>query len=140
MRSIGWFLLVVGSAIASLWIVLVTTGQVPELEEGRVDIWFHLVAELATAAVLVAAGVMLLRRRRSGRILAAIAVGALAYTTVNSPGYYAESGDLAMVALFALLTLATMIVAVVLVRVDGRADAVDTAPAKDRTSKVVAPR
>lgn len=118
MKPIAWFLLVVGVSIAGLWTVLLATGQVPEVDEGRADIWFHLVAELATAGVLVAAGVALLREHRAGRMLAGIAVGALLYTTVNSPGYYAESGDVAMVVMFAVLTVLTILVAIALVRAD----------------------
>jgi len=120
MKPVGGFLLVGGVAIAGLWALLLGTGQVPEVDDGRVDIWFHLVAELATAALLITAGVALLRSTRSSRPLAALAVGALGYTTVNSAGYYAESGDLAMVGMFAVLTVATVAVAVALVRDGGR--------------------
>jgi peptidoglycan/LPS O-acetylase OafA/YrhL len=134
MKLLGWFLLVVGTAIAGLWIVLLSTGQVPEVDEDRVDIWFHIAAELATAALLVAAGVMVLRRRPSGRTVAAFALGALAYTSVNSPGYYAESGDHAMVALFGLLTLVVILVAILLVRADRAATAADATPATDPTA------
>ncbi len=108
MRAIGWFQLVVGLSIAGLWATLVMAGQVPEIDQGRVDIWFHLAAELLTAGLLVAAGVAVLRRSSRGRLLAAVALGALAYTTLNSPGYYAESGDWALVSLFALLFTATI--------------------------------
>jgi peptidoglycan/LPS O-acetylase OafA/YrhL len=121
MRVIGWSLLVVGLAIAGLWTSLLVTGQVPEVDEGRVDIWFHLAAELATAGVLIAAGTALLRRSRHGRLLAAVAVGALAYTTVNSPGYYAESGEWAIVGTFMVLLILTIAIAVALVR-GGRPD------------------
>ncbi|MFU8839439.1 MAG: hypothetical protein ACNA8R_01800 [Nitriliruptoraceae bacterium] len=129
MKPIGWFLLLVGVAIAVLWALLLGTGQVPEVDEGRLDIWFHVVAELAAAGLLIAAGVTLLRSSRVGRPLAAVAVGALGYTTVNSAGYYAESGDRAMVAMFAVLTVATVAVAAALVRHGGRAAAVDATPA-----------
>ena len=108
MRLVGWFQVVTGVSIAGLWGMLVATGQVPEIDQGRVDIWFHLAAELLTAGLLVTAGVAVLRRSSRGRPLAAVALGALAYTTINSPGYYAESGDWAVVGLFALLFAATV--------------------------------
>jgi hypothetical protein len=141
MKAIGGFLLVVGVAIAGLWALLLGTGQVPEVHEGRADIWFHVVAELAAAALLITAGVALLRSSRSGRTLAALAVGALGYTTVNSAGYYAESGDFAMVGMFAVLTVATVGVAVALVREGGHATAVDPERAAvDEASNRTAPR
>jgi hypothetical protein len=141
MRPIGAFLLLVGLAIAGLWALLLGTGQVPEVDEGRVDIWFHLVAELAAAGLLVTAGVALLRSSRVGRPFAAVAVGALGYTTVNSAGYYAESGDIGMVAMFAVLTLATVAVAVALVRAGGHAAAVDATPVpSDPTTSSAAAR
>lgn len=107
MRAVAWFQMVVGSAIALLWVVLLATGQVPEVEQGRVDIWFHLVAELVTAALLVAAGWLLLRCRAAGPMLSAGALGALLYTALNSPGYYAEAGEPGVVLAFGLLVVAT---------------------------------
>ncbi len=106
MRIVAGFLLVVGVGIAGLWGVLLAAGQVPEVAEGRVDIWFHIVAELLTAALLIAAGVALLRRSARARLLAAVSLGALVYTAINSPGYYAQSGDVAMVGMFAAVLLA----------------------------------
>jgi peptidoglycan/LPS O-acetylase OafA/YrhL len=134
MRAIGWFLLVVGVAIAGLWTLLLVTGQVPEVDEGRLDIWFHIAAELATAGMLIAAGTTLLRRRRHGRSLAAVAVGALAYTTVNSPGYYAESGEWAVVSMFVVLLIVTITVAVALIRGTPRDEPDDVGPAPQRRS------
>jgi hypothetical protein len=134
MRAIGWSLLVVGVAIAGLWTLLLVTGQVPEVDEGRVDIWFHLAAELATAGVLIAAGTALLRRSRHGRSLATVAVGALAYTTLNSPGYYAESGEWAVVGMFMVLLVLTITMAVALVRGGRPGKTADVTPAAPRHS------
>ena len=106
MRLVAGFVLVMGLGIAGLWGVLLAAGQVPEVAEGRVDIWFHIGAELLTAGLLVAAGVALLRRHTRARVLAAVALGALIYTAINSPGYYAQSGDAAVVAMFAGVLLA----------------------------------
>ena len=108
MRLVAGFVLVMGLGIAGLWDMLLAAGQVPEVAEGRVDIWFHIAAELLTAGLLVAAGVALLRRHTRARLLAAVALGALIYTAINSPGYYAQSGDAAMVAMFAGVLLAAV--------------------------------
>lgn len=117
MRFAGWFEIGVGTAIAALWTVLLATGQVPELDEGRRDILFHIGAEYLTAVLLVGAGIAVLTTGGSTATLAAaVAAGALLYTTVNSPGYYADLGQWAMVAMFAVLAVATASTAVLLVR------------------------
>jgi hypothetical protein len=116
MRAIAWVLAAVGVSIAGLWTVLLATGQVPELSEGRLDIWFHLVAEYGAAALLVTAGIALLRGLRHARLLAAGGLGALAYTAVNSAGYYADLGDWSMVGMFALILTASLAMALRLAR------------------------
>ena len=108
MRFLAWFQIVVGAGMAGFWIVVVLAGQVPELDVGQRDILFHLTAELLTAAVLVTAGLMLLRGVSTrARTLSAFALGALLYTAINSPGYYADLGEWAMVAMFAALAVTT---------------------------------
>jgi hypothetical protein len=110
-RTVGWFLVVVGLAIAGVWTLLLGSGQVPEVADGRVDIIFHLVAEALTATLLVTAGVGLLRGWPRAPLLAAVAIGALAYTAVNSAGYYAGSGDWPAVTMFAVLAVGTALAA-----------------------------
>jgi hypothetical protein len=91
-----------------LWTLLLATGQVPELEAGQRDILFHLVAELLAATALLVAGSAVLRRHALGPTLSAFALGALLYTSVNSSGYYADSGDWAAVGMFGILALCAL--------------------------------
>jgi hypothetical protein len=63
MRFVAWFQIVIGVAVAGLWTVLLATGQVSEVQEGRVDIWFHIAAELVMAGLLLAAGVAVADKR-----------------------------------------------------------------------------
>jgi hypothetical protein len=107
-KPVAWFQLLVGAGIAGLWPVLLLTGQVPEVTAGQIDIWFHIAAELGAACLLLAAGVALLRRSARARMLSALALGALAYTVVNSAGYYAQTDDWAPVVVFGVLLLATV--------------------------------
>jgi len=115
MKLVATFQLVVATAMLSLWAILLIAGQVPEVEQGRTDIWFHVGAEVVTAGLLMMAGIALLRSTSpSGptdrsKLLSAFALGALLYTTINSPGYYAELGEWPAVALFGLLTIATIV-------------------------------
>jgi hypothetical protein len=91
---VGWFQVVVGAGILLLWPVLIVAGEVPELEAGQRDIWFHIAAEVVTGALLVVGGTSLLRGGATGaRVVSAVALGALLYTGINSAGYYAELGQ-----------------------------------------------
>ena len=117
MRLVGWFEFVTGLAIAGLWGVLLATGQVAELTDGRRDILFHLGAEFTTALLLAAAGIAILRTgSQRSAVFAALAAGSLLYTTINSAGYYAELGQWPVVAMFAVLGVATVSAAVALMR------------------------
>ena len=94
MVRIGWFQVVVGAGILLLWPALILAGEVPELQAGQRDIWFHIAAEVVTGLLLVVGGALLLRRPDTGaRLLSTFALGALLYTGINSAGYYAELGE-----------------------------------------------
>ena len=94
MVRIGWFQVVVGAGLLLVWPALILAGEVPELQAGQRDIWFHIAAEVITGLLLVGAGALLLRRPDTGaRMLSTFALGALLYTGINSAGYYAELGE-----------------------------------------------
>lgn len=111
MRFVAWSAIVIGTAMVAQWLLFVVLGQVPEFATEPFAIAFHLVAELVTAIALIAAGVLLLRRRRHAVRLALLAFGMLVYTAINSAGYFAELGEWPMVAMFAGV-LAVSVVAI----------------------------
>lgn len=102
------FLAGVGILMIGFWSMLFLTGQIPEGETGPVELGYHLAAELLTASVLVTAGVGRQLQRRWARRLSPVALGMLGYTVINSAGYYAQSGEISMVAMFTLLTVSTV--------------------------------
>ena len=107
MVRIGWFQVVVGAGILLLWPALIVAGEVPELEAGQRDIWFHIAAEVVTGVLLLVGGVLLLRRGDAGaRMLSTFALGALLYTGINSAGYYAELGEWLPAGLLVAVSLA----------------------------------
>ncbi len=108
-RIAAIYALVVGIGMFGMWTMLVITGQVPELEAEPTRIAFHLAAEFLTAALLVIGGLGLLGNRRWGYSLYLVALGALLYTVVVSPGYYAQSGNIGFVAMFATLFVLTVV-------------------------------
>ena len=113
MIVVAWYEIVVGLVMVALWTVLLVTRQVPQLPAGDREIWFHLAAELVTAVLLVAAGVVLLTDA-GATTLSGVALGALLYTTVASPGYYAARGEWPPVVLFGVLAVATIVAGTVL--------------------------
>lgn len=106
-RTVAWFEVAVGASVAALWTGLLATAGVPEVEEGRTDIWFHIAAETAMALALLVGGVTVLRGLRAGPFVSTLALGALGYSAVNSAGHYAASGDWVIVAAFGLVAAAT---------------------------------
>jgi len=95
--------LVVGLLMVGQWVFFLVSGQVPELKTEPRAIRFHLAAELLTAGALVAAGLGLLLGAGWGRSLYLVATGMLLYTLINSPGYFAQRGQWALVGMFAVL-------------------------------------
>lgn len=95
----------VGVAILGLWIVLVVRRQVPELQDEVPSIRFHIAAEVGMALLLLAGGVALIVDAAWGVPLTAAALGAALYSTVNSPGYYADRRLWPPVVMFLVLAL-----------------------------------
>lgn len=115
MLFVAVFELVAGVAIIGLWAILLTTHQVPEIQARDRSIWFHLAAEFALGAVLIASGLLLLSDDAAWmKVLAGTAAGGMVYSTINSPGYYARQGKWGAVAGFSVLTLLGMVTVVLL--------------------------
>lgn len=104
----GWYALIVGVLMLAQWGVFILTGRVPELQSEPLRIAFHLVAEGVTAALLIVAGVGLLRKHAWARNVALVAFGSLIYTTIVSPGYFAQLGQWPLVAMFTTLLALTV--------------------------------
>ena len=99
----GWFSLLVGLLMVAQWVFFLVTGQVPELHTEPIRITFHLVAESVTAVSLMIAGMGLLRKKSWGRSAGLFAPGLLVYTAIASPGYFAQTDEWPMVAMFGVL-------------------------------------
>jgi hypothetical protein len=102
------YAVLVGLFMGAFWTASALTGTIPELRTAPLEIGYHLVAELLAPGALLAAGVGRLRGRAWAARLFPVALGMLLYTVVNSAGYDAERGDVAMVGMFAVLTVATL--------------------------------
>ena len=105
MRFPGWFAIVVGAAMLVQWTMFLVSGNVPELRSEPIRLGFHLVAEFITAALLISSGVGVLRSQRWAKPLLLVALGMLLYTSIVGPGYFAQRGQLAFLAMFGLILM-----------------------------------
>lgn len=90
-RIIPVFMIVMAAGILLVWMLEVSNGKfkdqgsLPEWKSAGGDlIWLHLLAEFTTAGVLLAGGIGLLGQNGWGYKLCLVALGALAYTSLNS--------------------------------------------------------
>jgi len=104
----GIYSIVVGAAMIGMWSVFLATDSVPELHTEPIRTSFHIFIEYLTAVVLLVGGFGLLASRRWGPTAHLVSLGMLLYTVVLSPGYYAQKGDLTMVAMFAVFIALTV--------------------------------
>jgi hypothetical protein len=109
MRFVGWFGVIVGLMMLAQWTFFLAAGQVPEIQSEPFRIVFHLMAEALTALALIVSGAGLLRGRAWARHLALLALGMLIYTVIQSPGYFAQQGVWALVAMFAVLLVLALV-------------------------------
>ena len=117
MKFSSWYGIGVGTLIILQWIFFLVTGSVPEFQTTPWAIGFHMMAELLLAVVLLVSGIATLRVNPWGEKALLIALGMAIYSEINSPGYFAQLGQWAFVAMFAVLLFgATVAVMMILKR------------------------
>jgi hypothetical protein len=103
--TIALYCATVGLFMMAWWGLEFRAGALRRPDRAPSDIGLHLAAELVTAALLVAAGVVLLA---GGAVtVALVALGMLLYTVIQSPGYFVARHEAAPVAMFAALAVLT---------------------------------
>lgn len=98
---IGLLLVVMGVGIAAMWTydiidgtrIDASAGWLRARSEGGDLLLPHWIAEYGTAAALVIGGVSLLTDMASATVVASVAAGALAYTSVNALGWALAERD-----------------------------------------------
>lgn len=115
-RAAAIYAIAVGVLMIAMWTFFLVSGQVPELTERPAEIILHLVAEFATAVILVAGGAAASAGNRFGEYVTVLGFGMLLYTIIVSPGYYVTRGETAFVAMFAVLFVATVVFSAGLLR------------------------
>lgn len=108
MKFSAWYGISVGSLIILQWIFFLASGSVPELESAPWEIGHHIAAELLLASALLAGGMAALRQANWGRTILLVALGMAVYSEINSPGYFAQREQWALVGMFAALLVAAL--------------------------------
>ncbi len=103
MKFSSWYGIIVGTLIIFQWIFFISTGSVPEMQSTPWAIGFHITAEILLALALLAGGIATLRSKSWGEKILLVALGMAIYSEINSPGYFAQLGQWALVAMFAVL-------------------------------------
>lgn len=109
MKFVACYSILVGILMLGQWALFIATGQVPELHAEPVRVAFHLLGEGVTAIALIVSGIALLKRMKWAREVTFASLGMLTYTVLVSPGYFAQLGQWALVAMFGLLLLLTLV-------------------------------
>jgi len=105
MKFPAWYGISVGTLIILQWIFFLVTGSVTELQTAPWEIGHHMAAELLLALGLLTGGIATLRSIRWGKTILLVALGMAIYSELNSPGYFAQLGQWALVGMFAVLLL-----------------------------------
>ena len=116
MKFPAWYGISVGTLIILQWIFFLVSGSVPELRTAPWEIGHHISAEMVLALGLLTGGIATLKSRRWGGKVLLVALGMAIYSEINSPGYFAQLGQWALVAMFALLLFGAVWAVMMLLR------------------------
>ncbi len=108
--------ILVGIMMFTQWMFFLANEQVPELQTEPWRIATHLAAELITAAGLIISSWGLLQRKEWSTKAFLFFAGMLVYSVIVSPGYFAQQGQWALVAMFAILLALAIICVIIITR------------------------
>ena len=91
--------------IIGLWIMLLRSKQVPELESEPVAIKFHITAEMVMGVLSLISGIFLLVGLSWAPYLFILAMGLVIYAVINSAGYYAQKKQYSFVIMFGIILI-----------------------------------
>lgn len=104
------YCILTGISILAFWGISIPTNQVPELEKGTTEIYFHLIAEISTATLLIISGIGTRIQKRWAKPLTKISLGMLLYAVINATGKYADQNNPVITAIFIVITILTILV------------------------------
>lgn len=99
------FSILVGAGMIAQWAMSYLSKQIPELTTEPIRIGFHIAAEMVTALCLLVSGIALLTGATWAVNCFLVAVGMLFYTSIVSPGYFAQQGKWSWLGLFGAILI-----------------------------------
>jgi hypothetical protein len=112
----AWYGVLVGLLMIAQWVFTILAGSVPEFETAPWEIALHLAAEITTALMLIVGGIATLKLIHWGKQVLFVGLGMVIYSEIVSPGYFAQLGHWAPVAMFAILLFGGTISVTMLLR------------------------
>ena len=120
MKFSAWYGIFVGALIILQWSFFLATSSVPELQTARWEISFHVSAELLLTLALLIGGIATLSSKGWGEKILLVALGMAMYSEINSPGYFAQLGQWALVTMFAFLLFGATLSVMLLLKQGGQ--------------------
>ncbi|WP_105616291.1 hypothetical protein [Vallitalea okinawensis] len=108
-KLVGVYSVLLGISIMGLWTMLLTTGNVPELDTEPICLYFHLTAEILMGILLVLSGIGLIKKSRWGKSLFVLSTGMVIYSVINAAGYYANNSEWTMVIMFMVILVLSIL-------------------------------
>ena len=102
-KLLGYIYIIIGIGIIGLWIMLLSTDQVPEIETALAEIIMHIIIEVMMGIMAIISGIFLIKGLKYYKELCLLTNGLLIYSVVNSSGYYLQSSNFAMVVMFVVI-------------------------------------
>lgn len=116
MKYAAWYGILVGVLMIAQWTFSIVTDNVPELTTTPWAIGFHLAGEFTAALMLILGGIASLKTTNWGKPVLLVGLGMVIYSEIVSPGYFAQQGQWAMVAMFAVLLFGAVFAVMSLIR------------------------
>jgi hypothetical protein len=116
MKFPAWYGILVGFLMIAQWAFTILVGGVPEFQTAPWEIVLHLAAEMTTALMLILGGIAALKSVHWGKQVLFVGLGMVIYSEIVSPGYFAQLGQWAPVAMFAILLFGGTISVMMLLR------------------------
>jgi len=100
--------MLVGFSMIAMWSSFYFANAIPELKTEPIRVSLHITAEIATGVCLIVGAFGLYRSREWGVKVFLVSMGMLLYTSIVSPGYYAQKGVTEFVLMFAIITVVSV--------------------------------
>lgn len=112
-KMTAMYQILIGTGMIGIWVLLFSTGNIPELQNELMRIVMHITAEVLTGVLLLISGLWILIKKHTHRVFYYLSSGALLYTLIASPGYYAGKDEWAVFFAFIGLLLFTIFLLII---------------------------